>query len=159
MQLGAYRCTECKKIYQTKSGLARHIKVNHPQTGWRYRIIDKDFFFFFFSKIKRSVSENLCHNDSIGNAARNYDFESCDKLLENVSGLYMRLQKSNDPAAFYSSFTSLISSNAEIFFTRLDHFTATLMAMNLARQIHQEFLKQKEQSTTHTQKNSALDQK
>ena len=68
----------------------------------------------------------------------------------------MRLQKSNDPAAFYSSFTSLISSNAEIFFTRLDHFTATLMAMNLARQIHQEFLKQKEQSTTRTQKTVLL---
>ena len=142
MQLGAYRCTECKKIYQTESGLARHIKVNHQQTGWRYRIIDKDFF-FFFSKVKRSVSENLCHNDSIRNAARNYDFESCDKLLENVSGLYMRLQKSNDHDAFYSSFTSLISSNAEIFFKRLDHFTATLVAMNLARQILQEFLKQK----------------
>ena len=62
----------------------------------------------------------------------------------------MRLQKSNDPDAFYSS---------ETFFTTLDHFTANLMAMNLARQIHQEFLKQKEQSTTHTQKNSALDQK
>ena len=33
----------------------------------------------------------------------------------------------------------------------LDHFTATVMAVNLARQIHQKFLKQKEQSTTHTQ--------
>ena len=33
----------------------------------------------------------------------------------------------------------------------LDHFTATLMAVNLARQIDQKFLKQKEQSTTHTQ--------
>ena len=41
----------------------------------------------------------------------------------------MRLQKSNDPDAFYSS---------ETFFTTLDHFTANLMAMNLARQIHQE---------------------
>ena len=49
----------------------------------------------------------------------------------------MRLKKSNDPDAFYFSFTSLISSNAETFFTALDHFTATLMAMNLVRQIHQ----------------------
>ena len=64
----------------------------------------------------------------------------------------MRLQKSNDPVEFYSSFTSLITSNAEIFFTALDHFTATLMAVNLARQIHEEFLRQKEQSTTNTQK-------
>ena len=62
----------------------------------------------------------------------------------------MRLQKSNDPDAFYSSFTFLISSNAETFLTTLDHFTATLVVMNLARQLHQEFLKQKEQSTTHT---------
>ena len=56
----------------------------------------------------------------------------------------MRLKKSNDPDAFYSSFTSLTFSNAETFFTTLDHFTATLMEMNLARQIYQEFLKQKE---------------
>ena len=62
----------------------------------------------------------------------------------------MRLQQSNDHDTFYSSFTSLISSNAETFFITLDHFTATLMEMNLARQIYQEFLKQKEQSTTHT---------
>ena len=55
----------------------------------------------------------------------------------------MGLKKSNDPDAFYSS---------ETFVTALDHFTATLMAMNLARQIHQEFLRKKEQSTTHTQK-------
>ena len=48
-------------------------------------------------------------------------------------------------------FISLISSNAETFSTTLDHFTATLMSMNLARQIHQEFLEQKERSTTHTQ--------
>ena len=96
-------------MYQTKSGLARH-KINHQQSGWRYRIIDKDFLSFLVSKVKLSVSENLCYNDSIRNAARNYDFESFDKLLENVNGLYMRLQKSNDPDAFYSSFTSLISS-------------------------------------------------
>ena len=38
----------------------------------------------------------------------------------------------------------------------LDHFTATLMAVNLARQIHQKFLKQKEQSTTHTQNTVSL---
>ena len=49
----------------------------------------------------------------------------------------MRLQKSNDPDAFYSSFTSLISSNAETILAKLNHFAATLMAMNLARQIHQ----------------------
>ena len=48
----------------------------------------------------------------------------------------MRLQQSNDHDTFYSSFTSLISSNAETFFIKLDHFTATLMAMNLARQIY-----------------------
>ena len=64
----------------------------------------------------------------------------------------MRLQKSNDPDAFYSSCTSLIFSNTERFFTTMDHFSATLTAMNLARQMHQEFLKQKKQSTTHTQK-------
>ena len=137
-------------MYQTRSGLARHIKDNHQQSGRRYRVINKGFLFFLVSKVKRSVSENLCYNDSIRNAARNYNFESCDKLLENVYGLYMRLQKSNDPDAFYSSFTFLISSNAETFLTTLDHLTATLMAMNLARQLHQEFLKQKEQSTTHT---------
>ena len=98
-------------MYQTKSGLARHIKVIHQQSGWRYRIIDKDFFFFFLvSKVKRSVSENFCYKDSVRNAARNYHFESCDNLLENVNGLYMRLQKSSDPDAFYFSFTSLISS-------------------------------------------------
>ena len=68
----------------------------------------------------------------------------------------MRLQKSNDSDAFYSSFTSLISSNAETIFTTLNHFAATLMAMNLARQIHQEFVEQKEQSTTHTQKTVPL---
>ena len=68
----------------------------------------------------------------------------------------MRLQKSNDPDALYSHFTSLISSNAEIFFTTLDHFTVTIIAMNLVRQMHQEFLKQKEQSTTHIQKTVPL---
>ena len=81
--------------------------------------------FCFFSKVKQSVSENFCYNNSV---------------------------ISNDPDAFYSSFTSLISSNAKTFFKTLDHFTATLLATNLARQIHQEFLKQKEQGTTHTQK-------
>ena len=68
----------------------------------------------------------------------------------------MRLQKSNDPDTFYSSFTSLISSNAETFFTTQDYFTATLIPMNLARKIYQEFLKQKEQSTTHNQKTVPL---
>ena len=114
------------------------------------------FFFFLISKVKRSVSENLCYNDSIRNTSGNYNFESCDKLLENVNGLYMRLQESDDPDAFYSSFTSLISSNAETFLTTLDHFTATVMAINLARQIHQKFLKQKDQSTSHTQKTLPL---
>ena len=70
LQLGAYRCTECKKMYQTKFGLARHIKVNHQQSGWRYRIIDKSFFFFFVSKVKRSVSESLRYKDSIRNSAK-----------------------------------------------------------------------------------------
>ena len=42
----------------------------------------------------------------------------------------MGLQKSDDPDAFYSS---------ETFVTALDHFTATLMAMNLARQILKNF--------------------
>ena len=81
---------------------------------------------------------------------------SYDKLLKNVNVLYMSWQKLNDPDTFHSSFTSLISSNAETFFTTLGHFTATLMAMNLARQTHQEFLEQKEQSTTHTQKTVPL---
>ena len=143
-------------MYQTKSGLAKHIKVNHQESGWRYRIINKNFLSFLVSKVKWPVSENLCYNKSIRNAARNYDFESCDKLLENVNGLYMKLQKSNDPDAFYSSFTSLTSSDVETFSTTLDHFIATLMAMNLVRQIHQEFLKQKEQSTTLTQKTVSL---
>ena len=64
----------------------------------------------------------------------------------------MNLKKSDDPDTFYYSCTSLISSNAETFFKTLDRSTATLMAINLARQIHQEFLKEKERSTTHTQK-------
>ena len=84
--------------------------------------------FCFFSKVKQSVSENLCYNSV----------------------------KSNDPDAFYSSFTSLISSNAKTFFKTLDHFTATFMATNLARQIYQEFLKQKEKGTSHTQKTVPL---
>ena len=112
--------------------------------------------FFLISKVKRSVSKNLCYNDSTRNTSRNYDFESCDKLLENVNGLYMRLQESNDPDAFYSSITSLISSNAETFLKTLEHFTPTFMAINLARQIHPEFLIQKDQSTTHTQKTVSL---
>ena len=61
----------------------------------------------------------------------------------------MRLQKSNDPDAFYSS---------ETVFTTLDHFTANLMAMNLARQIHQEFLKQKRTKHHSYSKSNALDQ-
>ena len=130
-------------MYQTKSGSARHVKVNHQQSGWKYRTIEKDFLLFLL----QSVSENLCYSDSVRDTARNYNFESCDELLENVNGLKYQATKSNDPDAFYSSFTSLISSNTETFFTALVHFTATIMAMNLARQIHQEFLKQKEQST------------
>ena len=139
-------------MYQTKSGLARHIKVNHQQSDWENKIIDKDFMFFLASTVKQSGSENLCYKDSVRNATRNYDFESYNKLLENVNHLYMRLQKSNDPDAFYSSCTSLIFSNTERFFTTMDHFSTTLTAMTPARQIHQEFLKQKKQSTTHTQK-------
>ena len=106
---------------------------------------------FLVSKVKQSVSDNLCYKDSIRNAAINCDFESCDKLLKNVNDLFMNLQKSNDPDTFYSSFTSLISSKTETIFTTLVHSTATLMAINLARQKHQELLKENEQST-HTQK-------
>ena len=106
---------------------------------------------FLVSKVKQSVSDNLCYKDSIRNAAINCDFKSCDKLLKNVNDLFMNLQKSNDPDTFYSSFTSLISSKTETIFTTLVHSTATLMAINLARQKHQELLKENEQST-HTQK-------
>ena len=62
----------------------------------------------------------------------------------------MRLQKSNEPDGFYSS---------ETFFTTLDHLTANLMAMNLARKIHQEFLKQKRKMHHSYSKSSAFDQK
>ena len=104
-------------MYQTKSGLARHIKLIISKVVRHIaRIIDKDFLFFLVSKVKRSVSENLCYNDSVRNAAGDCNYESCDKLLKNVNSLYMRLKKSNDPDEFYSSFTSLISSNAETFF-------------------------------------------
>ena len=47
--------------------------------------------------------------------ARNSDFESRDKLLENVNDLYMRLQKSNDPDAFYSFYFSHILKCRNIF--------------------------------------------
>ena len=110
MQLEVYSCTECNKIYWTKSGLTKHIKVHHQSSGFKCKSIDKDFLVFLVSKVKQSVSDNLCYKDSIRNAAINCDFESCDKLLKNVNDLFMNLQKSNDPDTFYSSFTSLISS-------------------------------------------------
>ena len=97
----------------------------------------------------QSVSENLCY-DSVRDATTNCNFESCYKLLENVNGLYTSPQKSNEPYTFCSSFTFFTSSNVEAFYTTVDRFTATLIAMNLSRQIHQKFLKQKEQSTTYT---------
>lgn len=104
------------------------------------------------SKVKHSVSDNFCYKDSVRVAAINYDCKGCDKLLENANGLYMNLKKSDDPNTFYYSCTSFISSNTEIFFTTLNRSTATLMAINLARQIHQDFLKEKERNTTHNQK-------
>ena len=104
------------------------------------------------SKVKHSVSDNFCCKDSVRVAAINYDCKGCDKLLENANGLYMNLKKSDDPNTFYYSCTSFISSNTETFFTTLNRSTATLMAINLARQIHQDFLKEKERNTTHTQK-------
>ena len=44
------------------------------------------------SKVKHSVSDNFCYNDSVRVAAINYDCEGCDKLLENANGLYMNLK-------------------------------------------------------------------
>ena len=72
-----------------------------------------------------------------------------------MSVVYIWGCKSQMTLMHFICFISLIS-NAETFFTTLDHFTATLMSMNLARQIHQEFLKQKGWSTTHTQKTVPL---
>ena len=71
----------------------------------------------------------------------------------------MSLQNSNDPDTFYSSFTSFISSNAETFFTTLDHFTATLMANNLGRQVTLRFSDTKRTKHHSHSKNSVLDQK
>ena len=124
-------------------------KVNHQQSGWRF---DKDFSILLVSKVKRSVPENICHNNFIRNAARNYDFESCDKLLENVNGQYMRLKSQMTLMHFIPVLLLLYPQMQKHFLQHQNNFTATLMAMNLARPIQQEFPKQKEQSTTHTQK-------
>ena len=33
-------------MWQTKSGLTKHIKLNNQQNGCKYKSIDKDFLFF-----------------------------------------------------------------------------------------------------------------
>ena len=92
-------------------------------------------FCFLVSKVK-PVSDNFCYNDSVRDAVNNYNFESCDMSLDDGNGLNVSLQMSNNPDVFYSSFTSLIFSNANFFFTTVDHFIVTLMAMNLVRQMY-----------------------
>ena len=92
-------------------------------------------FCFLVSKVK-PVSDNVCYNDSVRDAVNNYNFESCDMSLDDGNGLNVSLQMSNNPDVFYSSFTSLIFSNANFFFTTVDHFIVTLMAMNLVRQMY-----------------------